>query len=116
MFHSERTWGPPRKVATAEELAELLTERTWCLCSAFEHAGYLYLNDAISEDGAQEYAVLRRTPPGFRQIESITFSWCSTPRALEIIGEIAAGKYDTEGHDVSPQFDLAIDHCCDLCA
>ena len=116
MFHANRIWGPPRTVATAEELADLLTEHTWCLCSAFEHAGYLYLNDATSEDGAQEYAVVLKRPDGFRQIESVTFSWCSKASALEIIDKVVKGEYDCEGHDVSLRLDSAVDHCCELCA
>jgi hypothetical protein len=39
------------------QLAEWLTQRSWTLCTGFAIAGYLFLNDATSEDGAQEYAV-----------------------------------------------------------
>ena len=47
-------------VTTAKELAENLSTpgRTWCLCTAFRYKGLLFLNDAFSEDGAQEYAVV----------------------------------------------------------
>jgi len=117
MFHSKRTWGPPRKVDSPEELAELLTEHTWTLCSTFEHGGYLYLNDATSEDGAGEFAVLKRLPDGsFLQVESITFSWCTQEKALQYIQEASAGKFDSEGRPVRPRIDAAIDHRCDLCA
>ena len=118
MFHANRAWGPPRVVETAEELAELLVQHTWTLCSAFEHAGYLYLNDATSEDGASEYAVLKRVDGGCVQIESITFSWCDRARALGLICGISAGEFDESdfAHAVSPRIDVAVDHCCELCA
>ena len=115
MFHSKRTWGPPQKVDSQDELAELLTDHTWTLCSAFEHRGYVYLNDSLSEDGAQEYAVLKRLGEGFRQVESITFGWCTKEKALGYIEEVTAGKYDAEGGPVSPRLDEASDHSCDLC-
>lgn len=116
MFHSKRTWGPPRKVNSPEELAELLTEHTWTLCSAFEHSGYLYLNDSLSEDGAQEFAVVKRTAKGFRQVESITFGWCDRGRAFALIREVSAGKFDGDGYPVTPRLDEAPGHRCGFCA
>ncbi len=55
MMHAQRRWmvGP---VASAEELAEMLTQRTWTLCNGFYvvgHEEYLFLNDATCEDAAQ---------------------------------------------------------------
>lgn len=49
-----------------------------------------FLNDSFSEDGAQEYAVVRNG----RQIESITFSWCSRAEAhnhIDYLARWAAG-------------------------
>lgn len=114
MFHQKRTWGPPRRVETPEELSELLSQHTWTLCSAFEHAGYLYLNDSLSENGAQEYAVLKRLEDGFQQIESITFGWCTEARALERIQKVSSGAYDVEGGSVAPRIDPP-GHRCGLC-
>lgn len=56
MLHKNRRWCVT-PVASAEELAEKLTEMTWCGCSGFRLGGYLWLNDATSPDGAQEFAV-----------------------------------------------------------
>ena len=73
MFHDRRTWCVS-PVETPEELAEKLTEHSWCICTGFEIQGYLFLNDATSEDGAQEYAVVRRpTKDGepFLQVEKM---------------------------------------------
>lgn len=117
MFHSKRTWGPPARVETAEELAEKLTEHTWTLCTAFENAGYLYLNDATSGDGAGEFAVLKRLPDGtFLEVASITFSWCTREKALRYIQDVAAGKFDEEGRPVRPRIDDTPGHRCDFCA
>jgi hypothetical protein len=67
MLHATRLFqvGP---VATAEELAEKLVDHRWTLCTGFQFAGMLFLNDSGSEDSPQEYAVIRDG----RQIESIT--------------------------------------------
>lgn len=120
MMHRRRTWcvGP---VASAEELARMLTEITWCLCNGFELDGYWFLNDATSEDGAQEYAVVKKEGPNGTpvQVESITMSWCSEAQALEHIRKSVAGEYDNSDFamNVSPQIDLPEEHGrCPLCA
>jgi nicotinamide riboside transporter PnuC len=66
------------------ELAAKLTEHTWTLCTGFRCGGWLFLNDSFSEDGAQEYSVLRATPnaDGTHDVcESVTFGWMSRLRA-----------------------------------
>jgi len=48
-----------------------------------------------NEDGAGEYAVIKRLEDGtFLQVESITFSWCTTEKALEHIHKCLAGEFD----------------------
>lgn len=86
-FHPNRAWGVA-DVETAEELAEKLTQHSWTLCSAFRLGGYLFLNDALSEDGAQEYCVVRESDGA--TVESITMSWCTEERALHHIRTILA--------------------------
>ncbi len=131
MFHSKRRWCVA-PVENAEVLAEKLTEHTWTLCTAFQLGGpacpcpsdrraagsYLFLNDATSEDGAQEYAVLKVAKAAYIQIESITFSWCTRERALELIRQVLAGKFDAEGFygPVRPWLEAPENHCCQLCA
>ena len=59
-MHIRRRWCVSA-VATAEELAEKLTQHTWTLCTGFfvpTHPRYLFLNDATHEDGAGEYGVV----------------------------------------------------------
>jgi hypothetical protein len=91
MIHHRRRFSVA-DIATAEELAQRVTGRTLCGCNGFRLAGYLFLNDSFSEDGAQEYAVYRVTEDGsYVQIESITFGWCSEAEALAYIREIADG-------------------------
>jgi len=107
-------------VASAEDLAEKLTEHTWTGCSAFELGGYLFLNDATCADGAQEYAVVKPLPDGgFEQIESITFSWCNQDRALELIRKVLAGDFDQADYRrlVTPRLETSEKHeRCHLCA
>ena len=98
MLHADRIWCLS-EAASAEDLAEKLTEQTWCLCQAFQvkdHPRYVWLNDSTSEDGAQEYAVLKLgLAAGDRQqIESITFGWCDRSRAKDFIRETLAGNDD----------------------
>ena len=59
MMHAHRRFCVS-PVQSFEELAWMLTERTWTLCSGFYvqgHENYLFLNDATCEDGAGEFAV-----------------------------------------------------------
>lgn len=99
MLHSSRVWCVA-EVATPEELAANMTSTTWCCCAAFRIAGYpnyVWVNDATSEDGAQEYGVCRIDPDtgSIRQVESITFSWTTYESALEMIRSTLAGHDDT---------------------
>ena len=110
------------EVRDAEELARLLTGRTWTLCTGFELGGYLFLNDSTSEDGAQEYAVVKRPAAAgdpFVQVESITFGWCSPAQALGYVRAAVAGDMDGTdlGRQVRPQLDSPTTHGrCHHCA
>ena len=117
MFHKNRTWRVGT-VATPQELAEKLTKCTWTLCSGFKVEGfdYLFLNDSTHEDGAGEYGVVKQTPDGFVQVESITFSWTSTEKALAYILEALAGGNDEQGWPVTINLDTQDAHRCGACA
>lgn len=115
-----------RRVESAEILAGLLTEFTWCGCNGFEHAGFLFLNDATSPDGAQEYGVVSIDDDGRdadtgagwvsgTQVESVTFSWCSEERALEIIEDIKEGRWGIR-LPVRVALEPEDRHRCPLCA
>jgi hypothetical protein len=81
-------------------LAEQLTQHTWCGCNGFELEGYLFVNDATCADGAQEYGVLRKQEDHYVQIESLTFSWMTTEKALALIRRVLAGEFDNEHYAV----------------
>lgn len=66
---------------TIEQAAEKLANHTQVVCSAFQVGPLLLLNDSTSEDGAQEYAVVRDG----RQIESLTVSWMKEAKLLEFL-------------------------------
>jgi len=89
MFHSSRHWSVT-KVEKAQELAKKLTEYSWTLCTGFEHRGYLFLNDSISEDGAAEFGVVAADT--LSQVESITFGWCTAAEAFKYITDIVKGR------------------------
>src|SRR5438552_9862236 len=110
-------------VPTTEELARMLTGQTWTLCSAFVvtgHEDYLYLNDATHEDGAGEYAVVKKLPDGrFNQVESITFSWCNKDKARLCIENSLDGWFDEADFvvEVKPSIQTQEQHGrCHLCA
>lgn len=120
MLHDNRVWCVSR-VEDAEELAQKLTEITWCCCAGFSLNGYWFLNDATSEDGGQEYAVVKIEGPEGKpvQIESITISWCSYEQALRHIEKSIAGEYDESGFawTVDPAVETPEKHQrCPLCA
>lgn len=95
MWHNQRTW-QVFAAASAEWLAEALTQSTWCGCNAFTLEGYLFVNDATCADGAQEYGVLRKKGERYVQIESMTFSWMTPETGLELIRSVLAGQYDEQ--------------------
>jgi hypothetical protein len=122
MMHKHRRFGIG-PVDTPEELAEKLTGHTWTGCTGFYLAGhpqYVFLNDSTCEDAVQEYAVIKMNREGtnMRQIESITFGWCSSIQAENIIREVLAGGYDEGpwGGAVIVKTEPAKSHHCGLCA
>ncbi len=119
MMHKDRTWRIT-KIDSAGELAEELTEYIGCLCNGFELDGYWFLNDSTSENGAQEYAIVRK-PSDDRpalQVESITMGWCTYHEALNFIEEAIDGTYDKSdyAHEVKPKIDRSEKHRCYHCA
>lgn len=119
MFHRNRTWCLC-SVESPEKLAGMLSTQTWTLCSAFYatgHPEYLFLNDSLSEDGAQEFAVVKRLGEQFVQVESITFSWCRIDQALHHITECLAGHNDDQARPVTAVIQTPDQHGrCPLCA
>ncbi|MBO3462860.1 hypothetical protein G7B40_031525 [Aetokthonos hydrillicola Thurmond2011] len=124
MLHDKRAW-TLTEIVTPEDLAKKLTSSTWTGCTGFTLGKLLFLNDATSADGAQEYAVVIKDKEGkFLQIESITFSWCSYDRALEMITallenstSIAIGEnIPSWSTQVSPRIEPSKEHQCSWCA
>ena len=105
MLHRTRTW-TIAAVSSAEALAEILTQHTWCCCNGFRLEDDLFVNDATCADGAQEYAVLKQRGERYEQIESLTFSWMSQEQALDIIRQVLAGRYDHDSYDFVASFRL----------
>ena len=83
MMHDKRVF-LVTEVSSVEELADKLTNYTWTCCTGWRLGKLLFLNDATCADGAQEYAVILDGAEQF-QIESITFSWCKPPEAIQHI-------------------------------
>jgi hypothetical protein len=120
MFHTNRVWCVSA-VESVNELVRLLTESTWTLCSAWVirgHPDYLWLNDALSENGALEIAVIKGglTAAEHWQIESLTVSWMTRDRAIAIFTAVVHGEYDDSDfiHRVTPSLQTPDQHghCC----
>jgi len=100
-------------VPDAAALATKLTEFTWTLCTGFRLGGFLWLNDSTSEDGAQEYAVIREVDK--QQVESITASWCDHAELVGFATQLAAGELETRMGQVAVCIDR-FSHRCQFCA
>ena len=109
MLHQNRMFGVIA-VQSVGELVENLTEHTWTLCTGFSLEGLLFLNDSFSEDGAQEYAVVRDG----RQIESLTVSWMSRAEAWTDVDWLVRGGGGDYGA-VDIQMEPIEGHRCGLC-
>ncbi|MBI3248849.1 MAG: hypothetical protein HYZ50_20290 [Deltaproteobacteria bacterium] len=120
MIHHRRRF-QVATVETQEEPIEQLTRCTWTLCTGFRFNGFLWLNDAFSEDGAQEYAVILEDK--MTQVESVTVSW-STPEHLKETEEglhTYAQERSPEGFPIWEPVQLTIEtpdahKRCRLCA
>ncbi len=116
MIHANRVFQIGEEVTDIASLAESLTQQTWTLCTAFklvvspDTPPLFFLNDSFSENSAQEYAVIR----GGRQVESITFSWCSQVKAYNNIDWLVQGGGDDYG-PVEVRLEPADTHLCVLC-
>ena len=121
MFHDDRVWCV-RPIESAEHVARLATERTWPACTAFEMAGYLFLNDSLPEDGSTDFAVVKRTHApgiGFKQVASITLGCISYSEALDYIRRVLSGHDDAldSAFAVEPRLESAAEHTrCPFCS
>lgn len=116
MVHKDRVFAV-KEVDTLEELAELLSNYSWTLCTGFKYNGLLFLNDSFSEGGPQEYAVLKQTNPDtgeYVQIESLTVSWCTPEKIIEHIKQALNFKLSF-GEPFIPKLDFSQNHRCHLC-
>lgn len=103
------------------DLTQDLHGKTWTLCTGFQvvgHPAYYFLNDSISEDGAQEYAIVKEVEPGkFVQIESVTFGWCDFQGVRNYVRDALSGKWDDSpyNNEVHPSIERGR-HRCGACA
>ena len=108
-FHNRR-WRSDE--VTPEELAEKLVTHSWCMCQGWLCEGVLWLNDAISPDGAQEWAVVRKSDG--RQLESITVGWALPEDDKKNILEVQRKYRHGDGKPMwGPDYNLedgALDH------
>ena len=109
MIHDKRRFGIVT-VANVGQLVEALKEHSWTLCTGFALQEILFLNDSFSEDGTQEYAVVRAG----RQIESLTVSWMSRAELHNDIDWLVRGGGGDYGPVEAPTEPMD-DHSCPRC-
>ena len=110
MIHQNRTFAV-QDVPSITDLTEYVTEHTWTRCTGFRLGDLMFLNDSFSEDGAQEYTVIRQG----REIESITFSWQSRAEAHATIQWLVNGGGGDYG-PLSSTIEAPDEHACPHCA
>ena len=117
-MHRKRRWS----VQTWElkDIAEKLTSSTWTLCTGIRWNGLVLLNDSVSEDGAQEYAIIREDSGVL--VESFTCSWMKLARLAACLHRLAAGHDEIimvstwpEGEDPRSRIEVGDGHRCQLC-
>lgn len=113
MIHQRRIFRVT-PAASPSELVDKLVDQSWTLCTAFSLGDLVFANDAFSEDGAQEYAVVRDG----RQIESITFSWIKDrAHPVATIEKMLAGAPGVDMGEVTLRTNHpAGSNSCPLCA
>jgi hypothetical protein len=114
MIHTNRIFCV-EEIPDIETLANQLFHYTWTGCTGYQLDEYLFLNDSFSPDGAQEFAVFRKSDGKFIQIESITiFSWSFSENHLEDVltqamqSQLSIGSYELQLEDAEI-------HRCHLC-
>lgn len=90
-------------------LASLLTRHSWTLCSGFRLGHLLFVNDATSEDGAQEFAVFDERLG--KQVESLTCSWIQPDQLQAMILDLLAGAQGVESWGSMPRLDHPAGSC-----
>jgi hypothetical protein len=112
MMHNQRKFHI-FKLESFKELAEILFAGTQCLCTGFQLGDFIFINDSTSEDGAQEYAVVKHG----MQIESLTVSWVDSIRELLDLfhGVMEAGDTPMKLKLENLKLDYSPYHHCYLC-
>jgi hypothetical protein len=98
------------EVDSVGQLVDDFKKCTWTLYTGFAFQGLLFLNESCSEDGAQEYAVVRDG----QQIASLTVAWMSRAELHKTIDALLQGR-DVDYGPVHSVIDHAEDHHCPLC-
>lgn len=140
MLHDNRKWNAAFQAA--DDLANVLAgelssplgkpnprHQTFALCTAFRCGDLVLVNDSISEDGAQEYAVLAPRSKlrqedgddGYVQIDSWTVSWMNPQRIRHLLGfeqgrvDDPTSQFYTHGEIDEERITEDPNHVCDEC-
>lgn len=105
MLHPDREW-TILDVTDRVALAACLCRRIWPLDTAFRAGSTLFLNDSISAQGPQTYAVVR---DGL-ELDAIEFSACAFGEALDYLdGILDSATADYPGAGAAEHARLSFD-------
>lgn len=111
MMHINRKFNV-MKLESFKALAKILFNGTQCLCTGFQLGYFIFLNDSFSEDGAQEYAVIKHGV----QIDSLTVSWMESERELiDSFNDLATIPSPMVSEIENLKLDYEPGHSCYLC-
>mgnify|MGYP001603500485 CR=1 FL=1 len=115
MIHKNRNY----RIADVPDLAtmaQMLYRNSWCICNGIRASNLTLVNDSFSEDGAQEFVVIRDG----QEIESLTVSWFESEASLletltELDGPDAFSKYGARNYGAR-NLQTHQDGACSMCA
>ena len=119
MLHESRRYGV-KTLESMEEIAAAIVTLTWTGCAGFavtRDPDLLILNDALSPDGVQEYAVVRKADlRSVYQLDSLSISWMTYESVLESLEDCRTRPRSLA---ITGLFELTLEpidqHECPLC-
>ncbi len=117
MKYPDRTFGA-RAIESEKNLIEVMTNHKWPLCTAFEFAGFLYLNDGDRENDPEFVAIKIDEVDGLmvtgREAGRIRPLGMNTAEASRFIHDMYDGRWTMDSPlriKVEPDWH----HSCELC-
>ncbi len=117
MIHSDRTFCI-KVIDTEDDLVEVLTNHKWSLCRAFDHDGFLFLNDGDREEEPVYSALKIERVDGLMvcgsEVGRIEPLGMEAEKARQFVQEMAQGRWSTD-QPLTVKAEPEWHHSCELC-